>query len=230
MIDFHDEPAQAVRSKPGSSLVTACRLVKDGRAGAALSAGSTGAMLASSLLTIGRIDASSGPGIAVVLPRQVGPERADRRRGNAETKAENLLQFAVMGSIFAEQVLGIASPRVGLLSIGEEATKGSSLTLEAHALLAAAPIDFAGNCEGRDALRGEFRVIVADGFSGNVAAEGPGGRRTDAVRGAARGGRVVDPGEARRAADAAGAARGAHTGTTRTRTAAHTCWASAASR
>ncbi len=172
VIDFHDEPAQAVRSKPGSSLVTACRLVKEGRAGAALSAGSTGAMLASSLLTIGRIKRVVRPGIAVVLPGKSGPNVLIDAGANAETKAENLLQFAVMGSIFAEQVLGISSPRVGLLSIGEEATKGSSLTLEAHALLAAAPIDFAGNCEGRDALRSEFRVIVADGFSGNVLLKG----------------------------------------------------------
>jgi glycerol-3-phosphate acyltransferase PlsX len=172
VIDFHDEPAQAVRSKPGSSLVTACRLVKEGGAGAALSAGSTGAMLASSLLTIGRIRRVVRPGIAVVLPGKDGPNVLIDAGANAETKAENLLQFAVMGSVFAEQVLGIASPRVGLLSIGEEATKGSSLTLEAHALLAAAPIEFAGNCEGRDALRGEFRVIVADGFSGNVLLKG----------------------------------------------------------
>jgi glycerol-3-phosphate acyltransferase PlsX len=172
LIDFHDEPVQAVRSKPGSSLVTACRLVKEGQAGAALSAGSTGAMLASSLLTIGRIKRVVRPGIAVVLPGKSGPNVLIDAGANAETKAENLLQFAIMGSVFAEQVLGISSPRVGLLSIGEEATKGSSLTLEAHALLASAPIDFAGNCEGRDALGSEFRVIVADGFSGNVLLKG----------------------------------------------------------
>ena len=129
---------------------------------------------------------------------------------NAEAKAENLLQFGVMGSVFAEQVLGISSPRVGLLSIGEEATKGSPLTLEAHALLAAAPIDFAGNCEGRDALRGEFRVIVADGFAGNVllkGLEGAGEALFEELREAAASSSLRA--QAGRAAAAAGAARGA---------------------
>ena len=207
VIDFHDEPAQAVRSKPDSSLVTACRLVKEGRAGAALSAGSTGAMLASSLLTIGRIKRVVRPGIAVVLPGKSGPNVLIDAGANAETKAENLLQFAVMGSVFAEQVLGISSPRVGLLSIGEEATKGSSLTLEAHALLAAAPIDFAGNCEGRDALRSEFRVIVADGFSGNVLLKGLEGAGRRCSRSCVRRPRRRPAREARRPAAAAGAAR-----------------------
>ena len=230
MIDFHDEPAQAVRSKPDSSLVTACRLVKEGRAGAALSAGSTGAMLASSLLTIGRIRRVVRPGIAVVLPGKAGPNVLIDAGANAETKAENLLQFAVMGSVFAEQVLGISSPRVGLLSIGEEATKGSSLTLEAHALLAAAPIDFAGNCEGRDALRERVPRDRRRRLLGQRAAEGPGGRREDAVRGAARGGRRRRPGRSSAACCCGRRCARWRTATTRTRTAAPTCWASAASR
>jgi glycerol-3-phosphate acyltransferase PlsX len=172
VIDFHDEPAQAVRSRPDSSLVTACRLVREGKAGAALSAGSTGAMLAASLLVIGRIRGVHRPGIAVVLPGADGPNVLIDAGANAEGRAEHLLQFGVMGSIFAERVLGIERPAVGLLSIGEEATKGSPVTLEAHELLAAAPIAFAGNCEGRDALGSQFRVIVADGFAGNVLLKG----------------------------------------------------------
>jgi glycerol-3-phosphate acyltransferase PlsX len=167
-IDFHDDAVAAVRSRPRSSLVVPCTLVREGRAGAAVSAGHTGAMLAASLLHMGRIRGVHRPGIAVALPAQGGPAVLIDAGANAECKPENLLQFGVMGSVFAERVLRIESPRVGLLSIGEEATKGSSLTLEAHDLLAAAPINFAGNCEGRDALRGDFRVIVADGFSGNV--------------------------------------------------------------
>jgi glycerol-3-phosphate acyltransferase PlsX len=112
------------------------------------------------------------PGIAVVLPGADGPNVLIDAGANAEGRAEHLLQFAVMGSIFAERVLGIERPPVGLLSIGEEATKGSPVTLEAHSLLASAPIAFAGNCEGRDALGSEFRVIVADGFAGNVLLKG----------------------------------------------------------
>jgi glycerol-3-phosphate acyltransferase PlsX len=172
LIDFHDEPAAAVRAKPDSSLVASCRMVREGRAGAAVSAGSTGAMLAASLLTIGRIRGVQRPGIAVVLPSQAGPTVLIDAGASAESKPEHLLQFGIMGSLFAEQVLGVKQPAVGLLSIGEEASKGSQLVLEAHELLARAPITFAGNCEGRDALRGEVRVIVADGFSGNVLLKG----------------------------------------------------------
>jgi phosphate acyltransferase len=172
VIGFSDEPASAVRARPQSSLVVACRLVREGRAGAALSAGSTGAMLAASLLHIGRIRRVHRPGIAVVLPAQGGPTVLIDAGANPECRPENLLQFGVMGSVFAERVLQLELPRVGLLSIGEEATKGSALTLESHALLRRAPVNFAGNCEGRDALRGEFRVVVADGFSGNVLLKG----------------------------------------------------------
>jgi glycerol-3-phosphate acyltransferase PlsX len=186
-IDFHDEPA-AVRRRPRSSLVVPCTLVREGRAGAALSAGHTGAMLAASLLHMGRIRGVHRPGIAVVLPAKDGPTVLIDAGANAECKPENLLHFGVMGSLFAERVLRVPSPKVGLLSIGEEATKGSPLTLEAHELLARAPINFAGNCEGRDALRSEFDVIVADGFSGNVmlkSLEGAGSVLFSAMREAA---------------------------------------------
>ncbi len=230
VIDFHDEPAQAVRSRPDSSLVTACRLVREGRAGAALSAGSTGAMLAASLLVIGRIRGVHRPGIAVVLPGADGPNVLIDAGANAEGRAEHLLQFAVMGSIFAERVLGIERPPVGLLSIGEEATKGSPVTLEAHALLASAPIAFAGNCEGRDALGSEFRVIVADGFAGNVllkGLEGAGDRPCSASSGR-RPTRPPGPSSAGCCCVLRYGRWGA--GTTRTPTAVRICWACAASR
>ena len=172
LIDFHDEPAAAVRSKPGSSMVTACRMVREGRAQGAISAGSTGAMLASSLLTMGRIKGVHRPAIAVPLPARGGPCVLIDAGANSESKPENLCQFGIMGAIFAEEVLGISDPNVGLLSVGEEATKGTSEVVEAHALLAASGVNFGGNCEGRDALSGEFQVVVADGFAGNVLLKG----------------------------------------------------------
>ena len=171
-IDFHDEPAAAVRAKPGSSMVTACRLVREGRAQAAISAGSTGAMLASSLLTMGRIRGVHRPGIAVPLPAHGSPCVLIDAGATSGSRPENLRQFGVMGSIFAEEVLGVSSPCVGLLSVGEEASKGTPEVVEANRLLAASGINFGGNCEGRDALSGEFQVVVADGFAGNVLLKG----------------------------------------------------------
>ena len=168
LIDFHDEPVAAVRARPDSSMVTACRLVREGRAQGAVSAGNTGAMLAASLLVIGRLKGVSRPGIAVMLPARDGPTVLIDAGANVDSRAEHLLQFGQLGSVFAEEVLGYQRPAVGLLSVGEEATKGDALTLEAHGLLAASDLNFQGNCEGRDALRGEIRVIVADGFAGNV--------------------------------------------------------------
>jgi len=172
LIDFHDEPAAAVRAKPGSSMVTACRLVREGRAQGAISAGSTGAMLAASLLTMGRVKGVHRPAIAVPLPARGGPCVLIDAGANSESRPENLRQFGIKGAIFAEEVLGLANPNVGLLSVGEEATKGTSEVIEAHALLAASGINFGGNCEGRDALSGEFQVVVADGFAGNVLLKG----------------------------------------------------------
>ena len=168
VIDFHDEPVAAVRSKPDSSMVTACRVVREGRAQGAVSAGNTGAMLAASLFVIGRLKGVSRPGIAVMLPARDGPSVLIDAGANVDSRAEHLLQFGQLGSVFAEEVLGYREPAVGLLSVGEEASKGDALTIEAHALLAASDLNFAGNCEGRDALRGDIRVIVADGFAGNV--------------------------------------------------------------
>jgi phosphate acyltransferase len=172
VIDYDDEPAAAVRAKPGSSMVTACRMVREGRAAGAISAGSTGAMLAASLLTMGRVKGVHRPGIAVPLPARDQPCVLIDAGANSESKPENLRQFGVMGAIFAEEVLGVESPRVGLLSVGEEASKGTPEVVEAHALLAGSGLNFGGNCEGRDALSGEFQVIVADGFAGNVLLKG----------------------------------------------------------
>ncbi|MDX6553342.1 MAG: phosphate acyltransferase [Gaiellales bacterium] len=172
LINPLDEPAAAVRSKPGSPLATACTLVRDGRAQAVLSAGPTGATLAASLLLIGRVRGVHRPGIAVMLPAHGGPCVLIDAGANLESRPENLHQFGVMGSIFAQEVLGVERPRVGLLSIGEEASKGTQEVVDAHQLLEASGLNFVGNCEGRDALSGEFQVIVADGFAGNVLLKG----------------------------------------------------------
>jgi phosphate acyltransferase len=189
VIGFHDEPAAAVRAKPGSSMVTACRLVREGRAAAAISAGSTGAMLAASLLTMGRVRGVHRPGIAVPLPAHGGPCVLIDAGANSESRPEHLLQFGVMGAVFAEEVLGVERPCVGLLSVGEEATKGTPEVVEAHALLAGSGLNFGGNCEGRDVLAGRFGVVVADGFAGNVllkGLEGAGAMMMRELRDAAR--------------------------------------------
>ena len=183
VIDASDEPAAAVRAKPDSSMARACRLVRDGEAGAVVSAGPTGAMLAASLLHIGRLRGILRPGIAAVLPAQGGPCLLIDAGANADARPEHLVQFAAMGAEFAADVLGVARPRVGLLSIGEESSKGNQLTLETHGLLAAASgIEFAGNCEGRDVLTGAFQVVVADGFTGNVLLKGLEGAAVSILR------------------------------------------------
>jgi len=165
-----EKPAEAVRGKPDSSLVAACRAVGEGRADAVVSAGNTGAMLAAALLEIRRLPGVYRPAIAVVIPARRGPSVLIDSGANAESRPEHLLQFAEMGAIFAEEILGLEEPEVRLLSIGEEAEKGNELTREAHDLLAAAgDLNFVGNTEGRDLLEGAADVVVCDGFTGNVA-------------------------------------------------------------
>ena len=165
---MHEKPAEAVRGKPDSSLVAACRSVGRGDTAAVVSAGNTGAMLAASLLEIRRLPGVMRPAIAVVIPSVRGPSVLIDAGANAESKPEHLLQFATMGAIFAEEILEIARPEVGLLSIGEEAGKGDQATQEAHALIAASDLNFAGNVESRWLLEGAADVVVTDGFTGNV--------------------------------------------------------------
>jgi glycerol-3-phosphate acyltransferase PlsX len=169
VIEMDEKPAEAVRGKPDSSLVAACRAVGEGRADAVVSAGNTGAMLAAGLLQIRRLPGVMRPAIAVPIPARDGPSVLLDCGANADARAEHLLQFAHMGSIFAEAILGIENPEVRLLSIGEEPEKGNQLVLEAHALLAASSLNFAGNTESRDLLVRAADVVVADGFTGNVA-------------------------------------------------------------
>ena len=169
VIAMDDKPAEAVRAKPDSSLVAACRAVGEGRADAVVSAGNTGAMLAAGLLEIRRLPGVMRPAIAVPIPARDGPSVLLDCGANADARAEHLLQFAHMGSIFAEEILGIANPEVRLLSIGEEPEKGNQLVLEAHGLLAASSLNFAGNTESRELLAKAADVVVADGFTGNIA-------------------------------------------------------------
>jgi phosphate acyltransferase len=170
VIEMHEKPAEAVRGKPESSLVAACRSVGLGNADAVVSAGNTGAMLAACLLTLRRVEGVFRPAIAVPIPSRSGPSVLLDSGANADARAEHLVQFAYMGAVFAEEVLGIPQPSVRLLSIGEEPEKGNQLVLEAHRLLAEAEgIDFRGNVESRELLEGGTDVVVADGFTGNVA-------------------------------------------------------------
>ena len=167
-IGMDEKPADAVRAKPDSSLVAACRAVGAGEADAVVSAGNTGAMLAASLLELRRLPGVYRPAIAVPIPARRGPFVLLDAGANADARPEHLLQFAYMGAIFAEEMLGIAKPVVRLLSIGEEPEKGNQLTLEAHALLAESDLAFGGNLEGRDLFGGVADVVVTDGFTGNV--------------------------------------------------------------
>ncbi len=167
-IAMDEKPADAVRGKPDSSLVAACRAIHEGHAQAVVSAGNTGAMLAAGLVYVRRLRGVLRPAIALIVPTPKGPSVLIDAGANADCRAEHLLQFAVMGSIFAQEILDIARPTVGLLSIGEEPEKGNQLTLEAHELLQASDLNFQGNVESRWVLAHAADVIVCDGFTGNV--------------------------------------------------------------
>jgi glycerol-3-phosphate acyltransferase PlsX len=168
-IGMDEKPAEAVRAKPNSSLVAACRAVAEGRADAVVSAGNTGAMLAAAFIELRRLPGVARPAIAVPLPTRHGPSVLIDAGANADARPEHLLQFGYMGAIFAEEILGIPRPEVRLLSIGEEPEKGNHLTLQAHALLAESDLNFLGNTEAHDLLKGAADVVVTDGFTGNVA-------------------------------------------------------------
>ena len=168
-IDMDESPVEAVRAKSDSSLVRAVRAVADGDADAVVSAGNTGAMLAASLLHVRRLPNAFRPAIAVVLPARRRLSVLIDAGANADARPEHLLQFAHMGAVFAEEILGVSDPEVRLLSIGEEDEKGNQLTLDAHELLRGSGLRFTGNTESRWLLEGEADVVVTDGFTGNVA-------------------------------------------------------------
>jgi len=173
VIDMHEDGAKAVRIKKDSSLVRAAEAVRDGAASAMVSAGNTGATMAAALLRMHRISGVARPAIATPIPVPGStPTILIDSGANAECVAPWLLQFAQMGAVLATERYGIAQPRVGLLSIGEEESKGNALVKEAHALLKTglgAGATFIGNVEGRDLMTDRVDVVVSDGFTGNVA-------------------------------------------------------------
>ncbi|WP_071459410.1 phosphate acyltransferase PlsX [Bacillus massilinigeriensis] len=164
-----DEPVRAVRKKKDASMVLAARLVAEGNADACLSAGNTGALMASGLFVVGRIKGIERPALAPTLPTIGGEGFVLLDVGaNADAKPEHLLQYALMGSIYSQKARGVTHPRVGLLNIGTEEKKGNDLTKQAYALLKEADINFIGNIEARDLLQGVADVAVTDGFTGNM--------------------------------------------------------------
>lgn len=165
---MHEQPAAAVRSKKDSSIVVGSALVRDREADAFFSAGSTGAAMTAATLIMGRLDGVSRPALAAVIPASDRPVVLLDVGAQADSKPENLVQFAHMGAAYAEIVLGAVNPRVALLNIGQEASKGSALTKAAYDLMSEQVPGFAGNVEGKDIPGGLVDVIVTDGFTGNV--------------------------------------------------------------
>ena len=170
-IDMHEDPASSVRNKKDSTLVVSADLVRDGIASAMISAGNTGATMASALLRMGRIKGVKRPAIATPIPVPGSTPTVMLDAGaNAEVEPEWMTQFAIMGSVYANARYGIERPRVGLLSIGEEPGKGDTLRKKSFELLSAmSDINFIGNVEGRDIMTPDVDVVVTDGFTGNVA-------------------------------------------------------------
>jgi glycerol-3-phosphate acyltransferase PlsX len=170
VIEMHESPAQAVRRKKDASLVVCAELVHAGRAQAMISAGNTGAAMAVALTRWGRIPGIDRPAIAAVLPTTTAQGRVVvlDAGANVDCSPQNLLQFGLMGSVYSQSVIGVAEPRVGILSNGEEAGKGNEQIRAAYALLSEAAIKFIGNVEGRDLFHGRVDVVVCDGFVGNV--------------------------------------------------------------
>jgi phosphate acyltransferase len=169
VITMGESPAQAVRRKPDSSIVRGLRLQKEGHAHAFVSAGSTGATMAASLLILRTLPGVDRPPVAAALPAPHGRFLLLDMGANVDLKPSHFVQFAQLGTIYAQDLMGIEDPRVGLLNIGEEAEKGNEQTVEAHRLLTTAPgVRFIGNVEGREIISGKCDVLVCDGFVGNV--------------------------------------------------------------
>jgi glycerol-3-phosphate acyltransferase PlsX len=169
VIDFHDHPGQAMRRKKDNSIRVCFDLVADGKACGMVSAGNSGAVMAGAIFVLGRPRGVERPAIVSVLPGLKGSPLLLDMGANVECKPIHLVQFGLMGELYARRVLGVVRPSVAVLSNGEEEAKGTELTRAAAAALKRSTIDFRGYCEGRDLLTGEFDVIVTDGFTGNVA-------------------------------------------------------------
>jgi glycerol-3-phosphate acyltransferase PlsX len=167
-IEMAEPAAAALRRKPRASIRVAADAVRDGRAAALFSAGHTGASVMAAHAAFGRLGPVDRPALATIIPTRNRPAVLLDSGATVECRPQHLVQFAVMGAAYARIALGCANPRVGLLSVGEEESKGNELTREAHQLLKGAPVQFVGNVEGRDVYAGHVDVIVCDGFTGNV--------------------------------------------------------------
>lgn len=168
VVEMGESPLLALRQKAGSSVTVSVDLVRDGVADAAISAGNSGAMMAAATMRLRTLPGVQRPAIAITLPTDIGERIVLDAGANVDCKPEHLAEFAIMGSLYCEHVLGITNPRVGLLSIGTERSKGNDLSLAAYPLLEQLPVNFVGNIEGEQIVSGSIDVTVCDGFVGNV--------------------------------------------------------------
>ncbi len=169
VVGMHESPAATIRKKRDSSINIGLELLRDRKVDAFISAGNTGAVVASSILQVGLLPGAERPGIAIVLPGVKGETLLIDVGANITPKPVHLLQYALMGEAYVQHVLGRPRPKVGLLNVGEEESKGTEFSKETHALIEASTVNFIGNVEGHDIFSGEIDVIVCDGFAGNVA-------------------------------------------------------------
>ncbi len=167
-VEMAESAAAALRRKPRASIRVAAECVREGRASALFSAGNTGATVMAAHAAFGRLPGVDRPALATIIPTRDRPAVLLDSGATVECRPQHLVQFAIMGAAYARIALGCPNPRVGLLSVGEEESKGNELTREAHQLLKTAPVRFVGNVEGRDVYAGQADVIVCDGFTGNV--------------------------------------------------------------
>jgi len=168
VVENDDKPVKAIKSKEDSSMVVGLKALRKKEIDAFVSAGNTGALLAGGLLKVGRIKGISRPALCTIYPTMEGASVLVDAGANAECKPRNLIEFAYMGSLYAEKVIGIQNPKVALANIGAEETKGTPLYIETHQMLKETDLNFVGNVEGRDIPSGKVDVIVADGFTGNI--------------------------------------------------------------
>ncbi len=169
VIDIHEEPTEIIKSRSDCSMAVGLKMLAEGSGDAFVSAGSTGALVVGATMIAKRIKGIKRPALAPIMPTAKGYMMLLDAGANVECRPEMLVQFGIMGSVYMNRVMGIKSPKVGLVNVGAEDTKGRDLDKEAYALLKNAPVDFYGNLEARDIPHGKCEVVVADGFTGNVA-------------------------------------------------------------
>ena len=168
IIEMGESPTSALKKKTNSSIVVGAKLVKDKQAEAFVSAGNTGAMMAASTLIMGRIPGVGRPTIGTIFPNEAGVSTVFDVGASVDSKPIHLLEYAIMGTIYTREIYGIENPKVGILSVGEEESKGNDITIAAASLIKKTHLNFVGNVEGRDILKGTVHVVVCDGFVGNI--------------------------------------------------------------